>query len=176
MATAKLIRLGGLAAILAGILRGVSSFFLRSDPGIAVELLYLLIDLFILFGMIGLYGFQHQEVGLWGFFGFFLAIVGIGVIRTGSISEVNLYPVGALIFVAELSSFAVGCWIANKLPSWIPACWLLSTLVGCIGYFVSGLNLFFTISGVLFGIGFVGAGFKIWSATSSQLQRKFSNQ
>ncbi|MBE9139184.1 hypothetical protein IQ254_18615 [Nodosilinea sp. LEGE 07088] len=169
MSSTNLIRWGGLAAIIAGILRGVSSFLSSSNPGAAIELFYLLTDIFIIFGMMGLYGFQHQESGLWGFFGFLLAIIGIGIIRTGSISGVNMYPIGALIFVVGLSSFAVGCWIANKLPFWISAFWLLSTLVGCIGYFVPGLNLLFTISGVLFGLGFASAGFKIWSVTSSQL-------
>jgi hypothetical protein len=176
MSIANLIRLGGLAAIIAGILRGINSFLPNSISGVAIELLYLLTDIFILFGMMGLYGFQHQESGLWGFFGFLLAIVGIGMIRTGSISGVNMYPVGALIFAAGLSSFAVGCWIASKLPHWASVFWVLSTIIGFIGYFVSGLSLLFAISGVLFGIGFAGAGFKVWSATSKQLQREFSRQ
>lgn len=172
MSTTNLIRWGGLAAIVAGILRGVISFFSSPTPGVAVELFYLLIDIFIIFGVMGLYGFQHQESGLWGFFGFLLTIIGIGIIRTGSVSGVNMYPIGALIFVVGLSSFAVGCWTANKLPLWISILWLLSTLIGCIGYFVPSLNLLFTTSGVLFGIGFASAGFKIWSVTSKQLQRK----
>lgn len=172
MSSTNLIRWGGLAAIIAGILRGVSSFFSSPAPGATIELFYLLTDIFIIFGVMGLYGFQHHESGLWGFFGFLLAIIGIGVIRTGSISGVTMYPIGALIFVSGLSSFAVGCWIANKLHPWISILWLLSSLVGCIGYFVPGLNLLFAISGVLFGIGFSGAGFKLWSVTSKQPQRK----
>jgi hypothetical protein len=168
MSSATLIRLGGLAAIFAGILRGTNSFIPTDAPSTAVAILYLLTDIFLLFGIISLYGFQHQESGLWGFFGFLFAMIGTATIRTGTIAGVNLYPVGALTFTAGLSLFAVGSWISRKLPQWVSVFWVLSTIVGIIGYFIPGLNLLFVISGVIFGIGFAGAGIKIWSATSKQ--------
>jgi hypothetical protein len=166
MSSANLIRLGGLAAIVAGILRGVNSFVPSSTPSVAIAILYLLTDIFILFGIIGIYGFQHQESRLWGFFGFLLAIIGIAMIRTGAIAGVNLYPIGASTFTVGLSLFAIGAWIAKKLPRWVSVCWVLSTIVGFIGYFIPSLSLLFVISGVIFGIGFAGAGIEVWSATS----------
>jgi hypothetical protein len=159
MSSANLIRSGGIAAIIAGILRSVSSFLPSSIPHL--DLLYLLIDLCILFGMMGLYGFQHQESGLWGFFGFLLTIIGIGMIRTGVISGIQMYPIGASLFTLGLSLFAIGSWIASKLPRWISIFWILSTIVGFLGYFGSGINLLFVLSGVLFGVGFTGAGIKL---------------
>jgi hypothetical protein len=160
MSSKNLIRLGGLAAIVAGILRGINSFVPISTP--IAALLYLLTDIFILLGIMGIYGFQYQEARLWGLFGFLLAIIGIATIRTGAIAGINLYPIGALTFTAGLSSLAVGSWIARKLPQWVSVFWILSTIIGFIGYFVPGLNLLFVISGVMFGIGFAGAGMKIW--------------
>jgi hypothetical protein len=166
MSSTNLIRLGGLAAILAGILRGVNSFVPSSPPSGEIAILYLLTDIFILFGIIGMYGFQHQESRLWGFFGFLLAIIGIAMIRTGAISGVNLYPIGASTFTVGLSLFAIGTWIAKKLPRWVSVFWVLSTIVGFMGYFIPSLSLLFVISGIIFGIGFAGAGIKVWSATS----------
>jgi hypothetical protein len=165
MSSANLIRLGGLAAIIAGILRGVNSFLPDRVSSVTLEILYLLTDLFILFGVMGLYGFQHEEAGLWGFWGFLLATIGTGIIigPDGSIAGVNLYPVGGLIFAAGLTLLAVGSWIANKLPRWIPAFWVLSTIIGFIGYFIPGLNLLFVVSGVIFGISFAGAGIAVRS-------------
>ncbi len=156
MSSKNLAQLCGLAAILAGILRGVNSFILSDAPIAAI--LYLLTDIFILLGIIGIYGFQHQESRLWGFLGFLLAIIGIVTIRTGAIAGINLYPIGALTFTAGLSSLAVGSWIARKLPQWVSVFWILSTVIGFIGYFVPGFSLFFVISGIIFGIGFAGAG------------------
>jgi hypothetical protein len=102
-----------------------------------------------------------------GIFGFLLAIVRAGIIigPDGSIGSVNMYPVGSLILAAGLILLAVGSWIANKFPRWIPILWVLSTIVGFIGYFSPGLNLLFVISGIIFGIGFAGAGFEMRSAT-----------
>lgn len=167
MSSPNLIRLGGLAAIAAGILRGINSFLASSNnPNVTLSILYLLTDIFLLFGIMSIYGFQYRQSRSWGFFGFLLAIVGIAIIRTGSISGINLYPIGASIFTVGMSLFAVSSWIARKLPRWVSVLWVLSTIVGFMGYFIPGLNLLFVISGVIFGIGFAGAGMKIWSATS----------
>jgi hypothetical protein len=168
MSSKNLIRFGGLAAVIAGVLRGVNSF-LPSSPELTIELLYLLTDIFLLFGIMGLYGFQYQESRWWGFWGFFLKIIGIAVIRTGTIADIKMYAIGASIFVVGLSLFAVGSWIADKLPRWVPVVWVLSTVVGFLGYFLPGFSLLFAISGVLFGIGFAGAGLRVWSATNQQL-------
>jgi hypothetical protein len=165
MSSTNLIRLGGLAAIVAGILRSINSVLPSINPNVMVAILYLLTDIFLLFGIMGIYGFQHQESRLWGLFGFLLAIVGIAIIRTGSISGVSLYPIGASIFTVGMSLFAVGSWIARKLPHWVSVLWVLSTIVGFLGYFIPGLNLLFVISGVIFGIGFAGAGMKIWATS-----------
>jgi hypothetical protein len=168
MSGKNLIRLGGLAAIVAGILRGINSFIPIDAPSGAIAVLYLLTDIFLLFGVIGIYGFQHQESRLWGFLGFLLAIIGIATIRTGAIAGVSLYAIGALTFTAGLSSLAVGSWIARRIPQWVSVFWILSTIVGFIGYFVPGFNLLFVISGVIFGIGFAGAGMRIWSSINEQ--------
>lgn len=156
------VRLSGLAAVLGGVLRGIVSFIL-STPTIELEFLYFATDVFILFGIVGLYCFQRKESELWGFVGFLLAIIGIAIIRIGAISGINLYAIGASIFAIGLSSFAVGTWIARRLPKWIPIFWITSTIIGFIGYFAPGFNFLFVISGVLFGVGFAGAGFKVWS-------------
>ena len=110
MSSTNLIRLGGLAAIIAGILRGINSLLPANLTTVTVEILYLFTDIFILFGMMGIYGFEHQESGLWGFCGFLLAIVGTGIIigPDGAIGSVNMYPVGSLILAAGLILLAVG--------------------------------------------------------------------
>lgn len=171
MSSVTLIRLGGLAAMVAGILRGVNSFLpnVLADT-VAIALLYLLTDIFLFFGMMGLYGFQHRKSGAWGFVGFLLTIVGLAIIRTGTLSGVNLYPVGALTFAVGLSAFAVGTWIARALPKWISVCWIISTIIGFIGYFSPSLNPLFILSGLLFGVGFASAGFKVFSAASQSVR------
>lgn len=170
MSGATLIRLGGLAAAIAGILRGINSVLPSTLPEDALALLYLLTDIFLLFGMMGLYGFQYRKSGACGLVGFLLTIIGLAIIRTGTLSGVNLYPVGALTFAAGLSAFAVGSWIARSLPKWISVVWITSTIIGFFGYFSPHLSPLFVLSGLLFGTGFFGAGFKVFSAANRSIR------
>ena len=161
MLRTSVIRSCGLAAIVAGTLRGIASFV----PGTThhVMLLYLFTDVFILFGSIGLYWFQQEEMGLAGTWAFPLMMGGNLVLigRDVAIFSASLYPFGALMFAAGLDTLAVGSWKAKKFSRWIPILWILSTTVGPIGYFARGLSVLFVISGVLFGFGFAGAGITV---------------
>jgi hypothetical protein len=76
----NLIRWGGLAAIIAGILRGINSLLPSATPTVAIAALYLLTDIFILFGMMGLYGFQCGGVE------FFMPFLTLSVIRRNPLS------------------------------------------------------------------------------------------
>ena len=166
MTSINLLRWGGRAAIFGGVLRGINSFLPIATPALILELMYFLTDICILFGLMGIYGFQHKESGRWGFGGFVLAIIGTGIIigPDGYISGVNMYPVGSLILSAGLILLSIGSWIADRFSRWIPICWTSSTLLGILGYFIPGFSLLFVIAGVLFGLGFAGAGQKILSS------------
>lgn len=131
-------------------------------------LLYLVTDVFLLFGTIGLYLFQAKEIGLAGTSGLVLQILGILLLigRDVAIFGAGFYPVAALMFAAGLDLFAVGSWGSKKLPRWILILWILSTIVGPIGYFAGDLAVLFIASGILFGVGFAGAGLTIWFSSA----------
>jgi hypothetical protein len=169
MNATKLIRLGGLAAIVAGVLRTAGSFWPSSQPGVSLELLYLVIDLFILFGILGMYGFQCEQSGRWGFVGFLLAISGTAFITgpDGQLGGINVYDAGALVLGIGLCFLAIGSWRAKKLPRWIPALWVFSTAIGIAGASVESLGSLFVVSGVAFGAAFVGGGATVWSQAAS---------
>ena len=164
MSRTSLISLGGLAAVLAGILRGIASFIPATTPDAALQLLYILTDIFILLGIFALYGVQYKETGKLGFLGFLIAVVGILVIRSSkAITGVNLYPAGSLIFSLGLIILGIRLWLANILPIWVVGLLSLSVLVGIIVYFVPSLDLLFVVAGLIFAIGFAAAGIKLQS-------------
>jgi hypothetical protein len=47
-----------------------------------------------------------------------------------------------------------------KLPRWVSIAWVVSTVIGFVGYFAPGLDFLFVVSGVLFGVSFAHAGLK----------------
>ena len=166
MSKASLISLGGMAAVLAGILRGIVSFLPATTPDAALQLLYIFTDVCILLGVFALYGIRYKETGKLGFLGFLTAVVGILVIRSSkAITGADLYPAGSLLFSLGLILLGMRLWLAHVLPIWVVGLWSLSVLVGIIGYFIPSLDLLFVVAGLMFAIGFAGAGMKLRSLT-----------
>ena len=64
MTQGLLLRLGAISAMLAGILRIGASFLDYSELTPAREVLYLAIDLCILFGVVTIYLYQHEQIGV----------------------------------------------------------------------------------------------------------------
>jgi hypothetical protein len=169
LSSTTLMRWGGLAAVLAGVLRAAVSFWPSSDPAIALELLYLLIDILTLFGILGVYGFLGEQSGVAGFLGFLLAVVGTAIITgpDGEIGEVDMYAAGSAVFAIGLVFLAVGSWKAGRLPHWVPVLWVLAAVLGFVGGSVEGPDGLLGASGVIFGASFVGAGVRVWSNADS---------
>jgi hypothetical protein len=165
MSNEQLIRWGGVAAILAGALRTAASFWPSTEPGVALEVSYLVIDLLILFGILAIYGFQSEQIGPVGVLGFLLAVIGTAIITgpDGKIGPVNMYAAGSLFLGIGLVFLSVGSWTARTLPRWVAMLWVVSTVVGILGA-IAGLQSLFLISGVTFGVAFIGAGATVWSA------------
>jgi len=164
MSKASLIRLGGTVAVLAGVLRGIASLLPVTTPDVALQLLYIVTDVFILLGTFALYGIQHTETGKLGLLGFLMAVVGLLIIRSSkAITGVNLYPAGSLIFSLGLIILGIRLWRANILPSWVVGLWSLSVLAGMIVFFAPSLDLLFILAGLLFAIGFAAAGIRLRS-------------
>lgn len=154
----NLIRLGGLAAVLAGILRGLSSVL--PTPSGRILTLYLAVDALLLLGSIGLFEFHRVKVSAMGTFAFLLQILGalILIARDLAILGAPVYAAGALLFAVGLDLFAIASWRSRTLPRWILILLIVSTVIGPIGFFSPSFAVLFTASGILFGIGFASAG------------------
>ena len=169
MQTTMIIRWCGLAAIIAGILRTLASFlpFISSGTGGYIEILYTVIDILILFGLIGIYGFQKEKIDKFVFAGFITAMIGtlLIILPVEKIGSVDLYTTGAMIISIGMLLLAIGTWRAGILSRWAPALWIVSTLVGVGGFMLGGdaLTYAFFVAGISFGLGFTVAGGEIWS-------------
>ena len=165
MSSADLIRLGGLAAIAGGLLRGVAAFVPGTAPLATREPLYICTDICILFGLMGLYARIHRETGWCGFLGFVLGVVGIGVILApdATIGGIPVYPVRALTFLVGSNLIAADSWKQSLVPRWILGGWILSTMLGIAG-FGTGLGALIVVAGVIFAISFSAAGVTLWSS------------
>jgi hypothetical protein len=172
MTRASLLRLGAIAAMLAGVLRMGSSFVGYAEPSPMREILYLAIDLFILFGLLAIYFYQHVELGKIGAVAFAVALSGAAIIvgPDGAIGRIAMYPFGSALLLLGLAGIAIAGWRPARIPRYALISWLSSLVFG-VGTTVPGApSGLFVLAGLAFGLGFFGAGLKIWSASSATLR------
>src|ERR1051325_738787 len=156
------VRIWAVSAILAGLLRAITSFIPEATP--KVLLFYLAVDLFLFFGVVGLYAFAVTDAKLVPLLGTALMILALVVLigrDLGVVSD-NIYAGAAATFSVGLDLFAIHLLQTRKMPSWIAVAWIVSTILGPVGFFVSQLHVLFTISGLIFGIAFAAAGVMMW--------------
>jgi len=172
MSTSNLFRWSGLAAILGGALLPMS-WILRFLFGVqrpvsgTVEFVGTIL---LIFGFIGVYGFQHQETGVLGFLGFLLTTIsnclalGECWLQNGELTGAAVV-LGPLVGITMLLGFlllGIGSWKANKLPRWTVVLWVVGGMLIVPGFAL--LPILVVIGGVIQGAGIIGAGIKLWSS------------
>ena len=170
-----LVRWAGVAAIVAGTLRGVTALLPAAQTPV-IHLTYLAIDLLLLLAVAGLFTFQRERTGGWGALGALLAVLGAGLLIIDDLFSPTfaLYPIASVVFALGLGVMALGAWIARTLPRWIPALWLAAIVVGALSLGVAALHSLFVLSGLLLAVGFVGAGLYLYSAPDRVTQDELS--
>ena len=176
MRTDTLIRVGGAAAILAGVLRAAGSFASAAGNEIERQSLYFIIDLLLLLGVLAVYARSHEAVGRWGAAGFLATVAGILLVRSSrAVPGLDLYPAGAALV-------AIG-WLALGFTSWawahgsplVPLLLLLSLVVGAISQVNGSAATLFAASGVLFGAAMIEAGRQLLHASRLESRRASAN-
>ena len=169
-----LIRVGGWAAIVAGVLRAVGSFA-SGGSEVARQSLYFIVDLLLLLGVFAAYVQNHEALERWGAAGFLTTVAGILLVRSSrAVPGLDLYPAGAL-------SVAIG-WVLLSLEWWkrangsalVPVLFVLSIVTGFVGQIVPRAAVLFVASGVIFGAAMVGVGSQVLLAATATPRNKGS--
>ena len=164
MSRATLVRAGGTAAVIGGVLRAAASFAPDLGSDVALQALYFTVDLFLILGLLGFFELRHEDVGLPGASGFLVALVGLQIVRSSrAVPGIDLYPGGALAFTVGLIVLSGAAWKAHTLAGWVPAALVLSLLAGIVAAVLNAPFLF-ALSGVTFGLAFAGLGLETRSA------------
>src|SRR5262245_34760419 len=160
----------GAAAVLGGLLRVVSAFIPWRPDSAPLELFYLVIDLALLFGLMGIYLAHRSRLGVLGFAGFVIAESGIASIVGPDTTSfgINGYAVGVVLIMSGLALLSIAMLVRREGSPWGPACWLGAIVVGGIGAAAGRADLGFAGGGIAFGLGFVVAGAALWRAHAAQ--------
>lgn len=160
------IRWSGVAAVLGGLIVGVGAFLNEPFTG-----QYLLGGLLTIVALIGiLLVLRREGAGRWG-------ALGIVVALTGNLffAIEQFYALAGVLYGAGLVLLAVGAWKTGVFPRWLPALWVLAPLIGLPGAALTGAAALLNAAAtVVFGLGFVGAGYALWTAATPEPARPSS--
>lgn len=151
------------AALLGGTLRIVSSW-IDWAPGVGwLEALALVIDLALLFALVGIYMRSMDEVGTVGLVSFVATESGIASIVGPDTTAfgIDTYQAGVAVISIALALF--GVVHIRRRTAFVRAAWLwiASTLTASLAMAVGAAGTGFLVGGILFGAGFVVAGLEL---------------
>lgn len=159
-----LFKLSGCAALLGGLLRIASAFPLPLTA-VSLEALWIIIDVLLTLGLIGIYLVRAERLGLLGLAGFGLAMASFSFIGgpDADVFGFSTYEQGAAALAISLVGFSIAWLRANERPLAPALLWFASVLaVGVTSMLPAPLPGYgFPLAGALFGAAFVGAGWDL---------------
>jgi hypothetical protein len=153
-------RLAGLAAVLGGV---IDLFGPLAYPHLAEPVrlsTYVLIDVLLLFGMLGVQSVAGRVMGWPGLVGFVIAVSGVLLVRTSAagIWGAASYTVASAVW--SIGMVVVGATLlARKGPFRAAAAlWIAAFVIGLAGLALKDQGLAHRVAGWCFALGFVAAG------------------
>ena len=78
----------------------------------------------------------------------------------GSIAGIDAKQLGRGLIALSILFISVGTWQAGIFPSWIPALWIATIILGIPGMFLKSWRvLSYLLGGVPFSLGLIAAGY-----------------
>ena len=160
------IRVGGRAAILAGVLRAAGSFV--SGGEVERQSLYFTVDLLLLLSVFAAYAQNDEALGRWGAAGFLTTAAGILLVRSSrAVPGLDLYPAGALSVAIGWVLLSLDWWRTANGPAFVPVLFVLSVVTGLVGQIAPHAAALSVGSGVIFGAAMLGVGRQVLLAATA---------
>ena len=145
-----LVRLGGLAAMLAGVVFLVDEILGLMNPAPYLDIMFVVAMLFVLAGMVGFHALQQGHYGGVGWVSFYAIVVGVlaqvlGLVflLSGSMALLWLLPVATLAVLVGFAIYGVATLRARVLPRWCGVALIVAfpaaIALGTYAYFWLGL-------------------------------------
>ncbi len=178
MSSSNLVRWGGLAAMLGGVLWavwGIAIVVTRASAGVTLsafsQFVFFIAALLTIGGMVGLHTLQGTNYGRIGRAGFYTAVVALSAQALGALVllagsealEWLIFPVGNLALLVGLVLYGAATLQAGVLPRWC-GFWIIV---------LSPVALFFVAFGgsILFAILWLALGYVLWLRSDTEAQR-----
>jgi hypothetical protein len=154
-----LFRILGGAAVLGGGLRIVSAFVPWEQNIAWLEAFYFVIDVALLFALMGVYFAERGRLGFAGFVAFALAETGIASIvgPDGMAFGLDVYQLGVFAISIGLAILGMVMLVTRAGSAIAASCWILSLVVGLAATFANQPEAGFVAGGILAGVALMRA-------------------
>lgn len=162
MTPATAYRLAGLCAVLGGLLRLFGP--LTPFEGQNQLILWLVTDVLLLFGLVGIYGYSRKLLGLTGMLGFAIAVIGVLIVRSSG-AEVfgpRTYAYGAVIWTVGMAVLAFPMLLRGVGHMVAAGFWTLALLIGLFSVLRQGQSWGIAAAGIAFSLGYIAAGLPLF--------------
>jgi len=155
---AHLGRIGGRAAILAGVMRILASLPLSAGDA-ERQLLYLAIDFLLLLAVIAVYVHPYEALNSLRTAGFFITVAGILLVRSRrAIPGFDLYPAGALAVVCGWVLLSATAFKRARDSAFVVLLFAMSAATGFVGQLTTRPETWSLGAGIVFGAAMIGVG------------------
>ncbi len=159
-----LYKLAGFAAIAGGLIDIIRVFPVLTDP-ITREWLYTVIDILLVFGLIGIYLVRAEKLALLGLASFAVTMAGLNFIGGPDADPFGFSTgeQGMAVIAIGMIGFSIAWLRAGERPLSPPLLWLGSAVAaGVLGMMPAPIpDYALKVATILFGAGFVMAGWQL---------------
>lgn len=160
MTPATAYRLAGLCALIGGLLRLAGPLTSHLLDGQALQLVWLVNDVLLLFGLVGIYGYSRKLLGLTGLLGFGAAVVGVLTVRSAGAEALGpaTYVYGAAIWTIGMAILAFPMLLRGVGHMAAAGFWTLALVIGLASALRPGESWGIVLAAVAFSAGYIAAG------------------
>ena len=169
MLWSSLVRLGGLAAMLAGVVFFMDEILGLMNPAPYLDVMFVVAMLLVLAGVMGFHTLQQGNYGRLGWVGFYAVVVGVlalvlglVLLLSGSTALLWLLPVATLAVLVGFALYGVATLQARVLPRWCG----VALIVAFPAAIALGTYAYFWL-----GLVWLALGYVLWTRRSTTTER-----
>ena len=166
MRSRTVLRLAGAATIVGAVIDIIAPFLIY--PRLVApwpHLVYVIIDLLLLFGMLGVWSASHRRASALGLTGFVLALLGVMLVRT---SSAEIFGAASYMIASSVWSIGMVVWsidLSRAKLFRIPAgLWIAALVIGLAGVALKDHGPVAHVAKMSFIVGFIIAGLDLIKA------------
>ena len=160
------LRLAGAAAMIGAAIDIVAPFLIYPClSGTQPHLVYVLIDLLLLFGMLGVWSASQRAASAFGLVGYVVALLGVMLVRT---SSAQIFGAASYVIASSVWSIGMVIWAIDLLRAKlfrVPAgLWVVALAIGLAGLALKDHGPIAHVAKMSFILGFFLAGLDLIKA------------